>query len=96
MKPRRTGPEFIATRRNSSQSDRHEPGKRKKHPAPTLEPSPATQIGIQESTPGINTHKPGFGIRKGWAGHTHQPTTHPVKTHDSSINPKREEETVRQ
>jgi hypothetical protein len=64
MKPRRTGPEFITTRRNSPQPDRHEPEKRKKHPTPTLEPNPATQIGIQESTPGINTYESGFSTRK--------------------------------
>lgn len=34
------------------------------------EPTPGTDIAVQLPAPGINAYEHGFGIRKGWAGHT--------------------------
>ena len=39
-------------------------------PHETHEPLPGTETGIQQAAPGINAYEHGFGIRKGWAGHT--------------------------
>jgi hypothetical protein len=34
------------------------------------EPTPGTETAVQLPAPGINAYESGFGIRKGWAGHT--------------------------